>query len=599
MKKTILSIAAAMLFHFSAYAVQAYNLPIAFTQTDGTTVTVVGHGDENIHYYTTADGVLLVHEADAYYIAGTNDNGELVSTGILAHNDGERSAEEKRAIGRQDAQKFYASFSTIMARHNAVAKAAANVDFIAHNGKVKTLVILAQFSDEKFTINEPYKAFQQYLNAEEAMVDYGNKDTSNYGSVAKYFADMSAGNFTPSFDLYGPVTLDKPLKSYGEGNDNMPLLVGDVCKAAKSQLNVNFADYDSDGDGAVDLIYIIYAGYAESWSGNPTDCIWPKSGTVSIDATFDGKTICRYGVNNELNGRKGQQVGMINGIGLFCHEFSHCMGMPDFYATTAATTECQTAENQSMDWWSLMDLGEYVNNGYRPTAYTAWEREHFGWLSITDLDASANGVELKPIDNGGKAYRIRNNEDKSGNEYIIIENIQKDGWNKSLPGHGMIAYHVEYDPQVFTSKVNTVNNTLGHPRMAMIPADGLLMKTTNAKYANEQNVSSLHMEQVKGDPFPGTSDVKELTAAQNLPNFAWYAGTKEISQSFANISEDEETGIVTFDFNTPFTGISGIAADKSAGGNIYTIGGVSVGKDAQHLNNGVYIMNDKKFVVKK
>lgn len=598
MKKTILSIAAAMLFHFSAYAVQAYNLPIEFMQKDGTTITVIGHGDENVHYYTTADGVLLFHEGNTYYVAGVSENGTIVSTGILAHDADKRNTEEKRAIEHQDVQKFYASCRSAMAKH-AASKTGSNVDFIAHNGKVKTLVVLAQFSDEKFTVNEPYKAFQQYLNASGEMADYGNSDTKNYGSVAKYFTDMSSGSFTPEFDLYGPVTLDKPLKTYGEGNDNMPLLVSDVCKAAKNQLDINFANYDSDGDGAVDLIYIIYAGYAESWSGNPTDCIWPKSGTVSIADTFDGKTICRYGVNNELNGRKGQQVGMINGIGLFCHEFSHCMGMPDFYATTAATQECQTAENQSMDWWSIMDLGEYVNNGYRPTAYTAWEREHFGWLDIADLTTSANGVELKSIDNGGKAFRIRNEANTSGNEYIVIENIQKDGWNKSLPGHGMIAYHVEYDPQVFTAKTNTVNNTLGHPRMAMIPADGLLMKTTNSKYANEANVSTLHMAQVKGDPFPGTSNVTELTAGQNLPNFAWYTGNKEVAQSFKNISEDEETGLVTFDFDSPSTGINGIIFNESNNSNIYTIGGLNVGNSPQQLKNGVYVMKNKKFVVKK
>lgn len=598
MKKTILSIVAAMLFHFSAYAVQAYHLPIEFTQADGTTITIVGHGDENVHYYTTTDGVLLFHEGDSYYIAEIDKNGIIASTGILAHNANKRNADEKLAIGRQDMQKFYASYHAAMAKH-AASKASENIDFIGHNGNVKTLVILAEFSDEKFTVKEPYNAFQQYLNATGEMADYGNSDTRNHGSVSKYFTDMSYGKFTPEFDLYGPVTLDKPLKTYGEGNDNMSLLVSDVCKAAKNQLDINFANYDSDGDGAVDLIYIIYAGYAESWSGNPTDCIWPKSGSVSIDDTFDGKAIRRYGVNNELNGRKGQQIGMINGIGLFCHEFSHCMGLPDFYATTAATQECQTAENQSMDWWSIMDLGEYVNNGYRPTAYTAWEREQFGWIEIEDLTNTANGVELKSIDNGGKAFRIRNENNTSGNEYIVIENIQKDGWNKSLPGHGMIAYHVDYDSQIFHLKTNTVNNTLGHPRMAIIPADGLLMKTSNAKYANEENVSALHKTQVEGDPFPGATDVKELTAEQNLPNFVWYTGEKQIAQSFTNISENEETGVVTFDFKASPTGINNIIFSESNDSDIYTIGGVNVGKNTQNLKNGVYVLKNKKIVIKK
>ena len=599
MKRALFTIVAVMLANLSIWAVRAYNLPTDIIQADGTTLTIVGHGDENFHYYTTTDGVLLCQVGNGFQVARISDSGLITPSGMLAHNAASRSTAELEAAASQNRTKFFAAMQNSALKMQAASRAASKVNFVGHNGNVKVLVIMAQFSDTKFTINEPFKAFYQYLNADGEMTDYNNSDTKNYGSVAKYFKDMSNGSFTPSFDLYGPVTLDNPLSTYGAGNDDMQLFVTDVCNAAKNQYGVKFADYDSDGDGYADLVYIIYAGYAESWSGNPTDCIWPKSGTLVSTIEIDGTKISRFGVNNELNGRSGQQVGLINGIGLFCHEFSHCMGMPDFYATTAATQDCQNAENQSMDYWSIMDMGEYVNNGYRPTAYTAWERSHFGWLDIEELKASANGIELKSIDEGGKAYCIKNPADESGNEFVVIENIQKTGWNKSVPGHGMIAYHVDYDPNIFTSAVNTVNNTLGHPRMVIIPADGLLMKTSNAKYADVADITTLHINQVKGDPFPGTSAVDKLTSEQNLPNYAWYAGNSKIGHAFTSISEDTESGIVTFDFAAdPSTGIDGITIDGDTNQRIYTIDGICTGNDGSLPKKGIYIKNGHKYVAK-
>ncbi len=599
MKRALFTIVAFMLANLSIWAARAYNLPTDIAQADGATLTVIGHGDENFHFYTTTDGVLLCQVGNGFQVARISDNGEIIPSGLLAHNKANRSAAEQEAAASQNRTKFFAAMQHSALKMQAASRAASNVSFVSHNGNVKVLVIMAQFSDTKFTINEPFKAFDQYLNAEGEMTDYNNNDTKNYGSVARYFKDMSNGAFTPSFDLYGPVTLSNPLSTYGAGNDNMQLFVTDVCNAAKEQLGVKFADYDSDGDGYADLVYIIYAGYAESWSGNPTDCIWPKSGTLANTIEIDGTKISRFGVNNELNGRTGQQVGMINGIGLFCHEFSHCLGMPDFYATTAATQECQNAENQSMDYWSIMDMGEYVNNGYRPTAYTAWERSHFGWLDIDELKESANGIELKSIDEGGKAYCIKNPADESGNEFVVIENIQKTGWNQSVPGHGMIAYHVDYDPSIFTTSVNTVNNTLGHPRMAIIPADGLLMKTTNAKYADVDNVTALHMSQVKGDPFPGTSAVDRLTSDQNLPNYAWYAGSSKIGHAFTAISEDTESGTVTFNFTAdPSTGIDGITLDRDNNSRTYTIDGICTGNGGSQPQKGIYIKNGHKYIAR-
>ena len=100
---------------------------------------------------------------------------------------------------------------------------------------------------------------------------------------------------------------------YGAGNDNTNALVRDACNAIDD--SVDFSQYDSNNDGYVDLVYVIYAGHSESESGNNRNDIWPKSGYGSF-GTYDGKTVYRYGVNNELNGRETSRNKYINGIGL-------------------------------------------------------------------------------------------------------------------------------------------------------------------------------------------------------------------------------------------------------------------------------------------
>ena len=152
---------------------------------------------------------------------------------------------------------------------------------------------------------------------------------------------MSGGKFKPQFDVVGPVTLNKPSAYYGhdEGSfkdSRIDELIRDASSAVTSQ--VNFGDYDSNNDGYVDLVMIVYAGYSQGSSGNRDD-IWPKAGMGS-SFQIGGKTINRYCVTSELNyspTRKFQSPPnkRISGIGLACHEFSHTMGLPDFYPYNA------------------------------------------------------------------------------------------------------------------------------------------------------------------------------------------------------------------------------------------------------------------------
>lgn len=590
-------------------------------QADGTTITVRAYGDEDLSYFLASDGTLLYQEGTNFYIAGVKADGTLYSTGVLAHEPSMRTIKEISAIKAQNAKAFYNSMET-QAKANKVRREPMTPDnsLLPSLGKHKIPVILVEFSDVEFSVENPKATFDKYLNGKELF----NKETDpemgqNYASVAKYFKDMSFGKFESEFEVYGPVNLGKPLATYGEGyssEENMGLLLTDACTAVDDE--VDFTQYDSNDDGNIDLIYIIYAGFSQSIAGNSTDCIHPKSGYLSLAKSFDGMDVKRYGVNNELNGTPADQANgpIINGIGLFCHEFSHCMGLPDLYPKSGSIAEA--CINQNMDYWSLMDAGEYTANGYRPTAYTAWERERLGWMEIGTLTGPSN-VELKSLDEGGAAFRIYNDKDETGHEYYIVENVQNNGWNKNLFGNGLMVTHVDYLSSQFSLGGCKVNNTGGHPRMHVMAADGMFvpeyflgstiedsyitfLKEHNAdlvaKYGGQVFSIEDYKAEAAGDLFPGTSNATSLTD-DSQPMKAWTYNGETMGKPITDITNDTEKGIVSFKFmggGEPVDGINEVTVNKTTDSRVYSISGTYMGNDINSLPKGIYIRNGKKVI---
>ena len=590
-------------------------------QADGTTITVRAYGDEDLSYFLASDGTLLYQEGTNFYIAGVKADGTLYSTGVLAHEPSMRTIKEISAIKAQNAKAFYNSMET-QAKANKVRREPMTPDnsLLPSLGKHKIPVILVEFSDVEFSVENPKATFDKYLNGKELF----NKETDpemgqNYASVAKYFKDMSFGKFEPEFEVYGPVNLGKPLATYGAGyssEENMGLLLTDACTAVDDE--VDFTQYDSNDDGNIDLIYIIYAGFSQSIAGNSTDCIHPKSGYLSLAKSFDGMDVKRYGVNNELNGTPADQANgpIINGIGLFCHEFSHCMGLPDLYPKSGSIAEA--CINQNMDYWSLMDAGEYTANGYRPTAYTAWERERLGWMEIGTLTGPSN-VELKSLDEGGAAFRIYNDKDETGHEYYIVENVQNNGWNKNLFGNGLMVTHVDYLSSQFSLGGCKVNNTGGHPRMHVMAADGMFvpeyflgstiedsyitfLKEHNAdlvaKYGGQVFSIEDYKAEAAGDLFPGTSNATSLTD-DSQPMKAWTYNGETMGKPITDITNDTEKGIVSFKFmggGEPVDGINEVTVNKTTDSRVYSSSGTYMGNDINSLPKGIYIRNGKKVI---
>lgn len=603
MKQIILFLMALCFSVSTAHAAKANQTPFAVRQADGSTLMVVLHGDESYSWYTTLDGVMLSHVNQSFFISSINQQGLLLPTTQLAHEAQQRSTAEQQLVKAQAPLKplFLKEASHRLSK----ARATVTSKCFPHKGSPTALVILAQFTDTVFHMADPKASFEQFLNGGTPS-DLGCGEGRNYSSVKQYFSDMSNGQFVPNFKVVGPVTLPNSLKYYGADNGesrdiNYTQFVKDACaEAAKLQ---SFADpaLDSDNDGTIDLVSIIYAGFGQN-NGAMTDALWAKMSFRNV-GEFNGKNVNLNMIVHELNANEKQlktvnpastgsfSVPQIAGVGVFCHEFSHTLGLPDLYATVPSAN----INNQCMEYWSLMDGGEYVRNSYYPTAYTAWEREVMGWQTPQLLNTDGT-YTLKTYANGGEAYKLQNSA--SDTDYLLFENIQKQGWNQYLSGHGLLVYHINANPATL-SATRPLNNVAGQPGITVVPADGLLLNYATLTSGTSNEKLSIYRRAMAGDPFPGTSNVCTLMTSQNLPNYLWRTEPSTIDAGLLDIDEDTEAGTVSFRFcNNVATGIGGVEAPASQEQNapIYTFDGRFVGTQLAPLPKGIYLVNGKKKV---
>lgn len=476
-------------------------------------------------------------------------------------------------------------------------------NYVPHSGNITIPVVLVNFKDAKFTINSPKEAFEQMFNSN-TQEELGNGNHYNYSSVAKYFRDMSNNDFSPKFKVYGPVTLDKDETYYGGSNeesnsDEQPReLVKDALKLIESQVTEDdIKSFSSDGK-TIDCVYIVYAGLGQNDGGDGTT-VWANTWTTG-GATLGGKNVRWYTMSPELNSQKldsngkfneNGTISAVNGIGVICHEFSHALGLPDLYPTVTSAR----IDNQEMEYWDLMDGGEYTYYGFRPTAYTAFEKEQMEWpVDVKTLNSDASITMQTSTEQGGTAYKIVNPQNT--NEYFMLECIKKDGWNKRLFGNGLLVYHVCL-PSETISLSTRLNNTAGYPGMAVVPADGACLSAYIN--ANKPNYSA----SLNGDLFPGTGNVSgqnvmELSDTTPQPNFCWYneAKTEKLKTNKAIRNIKYEDGKLTFDYvNDVTSGILPVWDNKQAtDGKVYSINGTFLGYDLSTLPHGIYIQNGQK-----
>lgn len=396
-------------------------------------------------------------------------------------------------------------------------------------GSPRIPVILVNFSDEKLTVTETARGiadyYDKYCNGTRDGILYTG--AGSRGAVRDYFAQQSDSLFLPEFEVIGPVTLDKPMAYYGENSPSgaKDIRFSEFCSEALEQATTLVSDFktrfDNDGNGTVDLAFFIYAGLPESDPGVTEDAIWPKE--MIRPMTINGVTVSVTACCSELS--KGSSGNQPSGIGTMCHEVSHALGLPDEYDTNYTAL--------GMSYWSLMDSGNYCDNGKTPCGLTAYERDLLGWRPLTVLERSTT-VRLRPLEAGGVGYKVVN--EANPDEYYVLENRQHVGWDNGLMklGHGMLVVHVDYDETAW--KNNMLNTNATHQRMSFIPANNRYVGPYNAESSADL------LNALGGQPYPGTEGNTALTN-ETTPASLVFTGTR-MNKPITQIRELENGDIV-------------------------------------------------------
>lgn len=593
-------------------AAKAIGYPKVVTQPDGTKLVVRTLGDERMHWTQTMDGMMVVCQADAYYVATIGADGKLRNSGLLAHNIDHRTTAETALAKSQNKKAFFEAnsnrFATVL---RSGTSGYPRTGRCPHEGTVRIPVIMMQYPDCQFKIGK--EQFEDYFNGMDTRPYSAETVTMGYGSVKRYFHDASNGLLDMQFDLYGVYTAKHNHDYYGSANSGVRLveLYSEALEAADA--DIDFTKYDSDGNGDVDLVYVLYAGTSANAEpyGSDKD-VWPQC-NYGMRFSNDGMIIDIIGVSNEMLSYAAKSPtgeDLRAGIGVLCHEISHGMGLPDLYWTSP---EPPIDIHGLADWnncgpedFDLMDGGENLNVALWPVTYTAWEKEAMGWLTPEVLSCPQT-VTIYPLNHPeGKAYKIENPA-SGGKEFYIIENMQISDWNRffylseTVRQPGLLVYHING----FQGEANTMtpNYEYQKPKITLLPADGFLaarysISTSDNEFKIWYNgkaqvfTEEMFIDETKGDLYPGSNNVKSITQYKN------YEGS-DMGSSYPitdiRINSDKS---ITFKFMGGSTDINeSVSPSVDSASPIYTIDGRIIGTDASSLPKGIYVRNGKKIMI--
>jgi M6 family metalloprotease-like protein len=462
--KTLISLLIVLVTTAYSYAVPARRGHHTLTQPDGSTFTAFLYGDEFTRIRKTSEGHAIIQDNDGWWCYASFDSegkrhnsgwrvGSDVPADVLSASSSipYRLISQKARLRKQQAEQLSCMNHDVMAGR----KSRFGAGGITHK---HGLVILAQFRDVKFkhTRND----FERLIN------EKGYDVNGSTGSVKDYFEAQFNGKVEFSFDVSEIVTVSGNMAYYGandaDGNDKKPdELVVEACRLLDE--SIDFSIYDDDKDGIVDNVFVFYAGEDEA-EGASEDCIWAHSWYIYSGAgkrlTLDGCRIDPYACAAEISGNE------LTFIGTFCHEFSHTFGLPDMYDTD------YEEDGMAAGLWSLtslMDGGNYNNEGRTPPYFNAIEREYLGLSEGIHIEHDGH-FSLSPIGESNTFYRLNTDSEE---EYYLFECRKAAGWDAYIGGSGMLVYHID-KRQDFIKKWdfdNTVNAYANHQCADLVEAD--------------------------------------------------------------------------------------------------------------------------------
>ena len=480
----------------SLWARPGYTKPVDVLQPDGTTVTLLMHGDEFYSFMTTTDGYTVIKGDDGFYRYAEKQGEELKASAFVAKNADKRQADELSFLAgkqkgirakmseegmkwKEQVSKMYsAAYQNTQGNARRTITPGAISERINYNN-FKGLVVLVNWNDRTFQINNPQEFYQKltsqknYTDDSKSVYPYNVK-----GSARDYFYDNSMGIFEPTFDVVGPVTIDYsceyPWPKDAQGNVRAGYMdrMVNILKAVMNEVNntVDFNNYDLNNDGFIDMVYLIFAGYGSYVQGNNMKLTWPHANDFTQKAyttgtttyadyygmtNYDGKKFGRYACSVEIQDSESAASLPINphaypdGIGTICHEFSHVLGLADHYDTDYNENGLGVTPGE----YDVMDAGADHRQGLSPVGYNSFERKILGFGDNSIKALEAGDYQLEPFNTSNVAYIV--NTAKNG-EVFYVENRQKTGWDECLPGAGLLVWRADTsNPYKFTS--NTVN----------------------------------------------------------------------------------------------------------------------------------------------
>ena len=493
------------------------NERFTFTNPDGSTVEVIGSGNQFFAHFETDDGYTVVKDPQSgfyTYAEISNDNSRLlpVNNAIVGKVD-PKSLKLKKHV------RVSASVAKGMARASELAQdvvprwkqrreekkslrqsknLALRPDVLAAptTGNYVGLCILVEFPDVPQTINR------------QEVIDFCNKSGysgyGNNGSVKDYYFDNSRGRltYTNVVTQYYRATHNRsyytdPAISY---TTRARELIVEALTFLKAQ-GFNFAQLTADGSGYIYALNVFYAGArVNNWS----EGLWPHQ--YSLASTFDaggGKKFSDYQITN---------MGSSLTLRTFCHENGHMIcNFPDLY-------------DYASDHISSAGIGNYClmcygGNDLNPVQINAYLKNEVGWS--TSLTTISPGITAT-LNAANNDFYIHA---KSATEYFIIENRQKTGRDISLPDSGLAIWHIDESGNNSNEQMTAAQ----HYECSLEQADN--------RFDLEHNANAGDANDLFGAP--GTIQFNDGTG----PNSKWWDG----SNSDLKISEiSAPAAIMTF-----------------------------------------------------
>jgi len=503
------------------YAVPAYPYPVKYQLPDESTLTITLKGDENVHWATSEDGYTLLLNKDGFYEYATLDeNNNLILSGIQAKDMSNRNSDDftflsgiERDLRYSDEQINYLlqlyEFRNTMSKFM---EERGDLPSSRITGVVRFPLILVGFQGKPFTLQK-----SQF----EALMNQPNYTTGGItGSVYDYFYASSYGQFDFQVDVFGPYTMSNAISYYDDGCGGDPRKMAREAATAASNDNCDFSLYDYNNDGVVDGMHIIFAGYDQAGGAPACQSIWSHS--WSIDGTalmLNGKRVLKYSCSPEFRNTYGTNITY---MGVIAHELSHVLGLPDTYDTDYGNSGGQSVD---LDAWDLMAGGSWNDNGRTPPFHSAYCRNYLGWTTLQVLSSPAT-ITIPNPQTQGMTYRINTT---TNNEFFLLENRQKVGWDAYIPNSGMLIYHVDKNYSGWNS--NCINCNPSH-------------RGYYVKQAGCSNVNS-NCSNRNTDPYPYGSN--NSFTDTSIPNSKSWAGANT-EKPITEITHNTANRTITFKF---------------------------------------------------